>query len=87
MGFGLVRGVFIIALLIGIINLTSIAKETEFKDSHLYARFKPMSVWIFSLMPKALNQVRTLKPEATDSEKTKPNLQEGNKSTNNLDSI
>jgi membrane protein required for colicin V production len=87
MGFGLVRGVFIIALLIGIINLTSLAKDTEFKDSHLYARFKPMSIWVFSLMPDALHQVRALKPKETNSENTKPNNQEHNKSTNALDSI
>ncbi|MCH9689831.1 MAG: CvpA family protein [Gammaproteobacteria bacterium] len=87
MGFGLVRGVFIIALLIGIINLTSLAKDTEFKDSHLYARFKPMSIWIFNLMPNALHQVRVLPLPKTAPEATEPNKQEHSTSTNDLDSI
>ncbi|MDF1646877.1 MAG: CvpA family protein [Legionellaceae bacterium] len=60
MGFGLVRGTFIVALLIGVLNLTSLAKDTEFKNSHLYDRFKPISEWIFSFMPHVIHQVNGL---------------------------
>ena len=70
MGFGFVRGVFIVALLMGVINLTSLAKDSEFKHSHLYARFKPISQWLFSFMPQVLHQVNDLQakekmPEVT----------------------
>lgn len=56
MGFGLVRGVFIVALLVGMINLTSLAKDAEFRHSRLYARFKPLSEWMFSFMPEVIHQ-------------------------------
>ncbi|MDX2347117.1 MAG: CvpA family protein [Legionella sp.] len=60
MGFGLARGMFIVALLIGIINLTSLAKDTEFKTSLLYTRFKPLSEWLFSFMPDGIKQIKQL---------------------------
>ncbi len=76
MGFGLVRGVFIVALLIGIINLTSLAKDSEFRHSHLYGRFKPVSQWLFSFTPQILGQVNNLqakeKKVAPPEPETKP---------------
>lgn len=68
MGFGLVRGTFIVALLIGVLNLTSLAKDTEFKNSHLYDRFKPISEWLFSFMPHVIHQVNGLQAKEKKSE-------------------
>ena len=77
MGFGFVRGVFIVALLIGIVNLTSLAKDSEFKHSHLYARFKPISEWLFSFMPQVLHQVNHLQAkEKRPPETTEPDNQD-----------
>ncbi len=72
MGFGLARGVFIVALLIGIINLTSLAKDTEFKDAQLYTRFKPLSLWLFSFMPELIHQVNALQAKEKNPDKTEP---------------
>lgn len=60
MGFGFVRGAFIVALFIGVINLTSLAQETDFKRSKVYARFIPVSTWIFSFMPNIIDQAHVL---------------------------
>ncbi len=77
MGFGFVRGVFIVALLIGIVNLTSLAKDSEFKHSRLYARFKPISEWLFSFMPQVLQQVNHLQTkEKSPPETTEPDNQD-----------
>jgi membrane protein required for colicin V production len=86
MGFGFVRGVFIIALLIGMANLTSIAKDKEFKQSLLYARFKPLSQWLFSFMPEVMHQVDAFKPkEKTGQKKASPKTE--SKPESNVDDI
>lgn len=78
MGFGFVRGTFIVALLVGVINLTSLAKDTELKHSKIYARFIPVSTWIFSFMPNILEQVHVLdnkdksKDEAENKSQNEP---------------
>ncbi|MDF1678602.1 MAG: CvpA family protein [Legionellaceae bacterium] len=70
MGFGLVRGTFIVALLIGVVNLTSLAKESEFKQSQLYGRFKPVSDWMFGFMPQVLHEMNGLQQKEKRSEAT-----------------
>jgi len=74
MGFGFVRGTFIVALLIGVINLTSLAQDTYFKHSKIYARFVPASTWMFSFMPNIIDQVHVL------DNKDKPKDESENKS-------
>jgi membrane protein required for colicin V production len=73
MGFGLARGMFIVALLIGMVNLTSLAKDTEFKHSVLYARFKPLSTWLFSFMPDGIHQIKALKKSDNPKANTQTN--------------
>ena len=70
MGFGFVRGTFIVVLLIGVINVTSLAKNSEFKHAKIYPRFKPLSTWMFSFMPNILDQVQALdnKDQKSESE-------------------
>lgn len=60
MAFGFVRGTFIVALLIGVMNLTSLAHDKDFNQSKIYARFKPLSVWMFSFMPSIIDKVHAL---------------------------
>lgn len=57
MGFGFLRGTVIVALLIGVVNLTSLATNADVKDSVLYARVQPLSKWMFSFMPNIIDQV------------------------------
>ncbi|MDF1683193.1 MAG: CvpA family protein [Legionellaceae bacterium] len=75
MGFGFVRGTFIVALLIGVMNLTSLANDKEFNHSKIYARFKPLSVWMFGFMPNIIDKVHALenkdKPESKTENKSK----------------
>ncbi|MCH9756043.1 MAG: CvpA family protein [Gammaproteobacteria bacterium] len=88
MGFGLVRGVFIVALLIGVLNLTSLAKDSEFKHSHLYARFKPVSQWLFSFVPQVLHQVKSLqaKEKEPDNQIKEPETTEPNNQVTEVES-
>ncbi|NCT56600.1 MAG: CvpA family protein [Legionella sp.] len=77
MGFGFARGTFIVALLLGVMNLTSLANTTDFNHSKIYPRFKPLSVWMFSFMPNILAQVHALerKDQADDKTHSKSKLE------------
>jgi membrane protein required for colicin V production len=68
MGFGLARGVFIVALLIGVINLTSLAKEHAVKQSQLYARFTPLSKWLFHFMPESVQKLNDFQPKPEETQ-------------------
>jgi len=59
MGFGVVRGVFIVALVMLMVSLTSLPKEDYRKESLLYAKFDPVVDWISSLMPEFIQKVKT----------------------------
>ncbi len=82
MGFGFVRGVFIIALLIGVVNLTSFGKDASVKHSKMYAHFGPLSQWLFSFMPDVVHRVHGMHDkhesdtsrEATTDENTEVKL-------------
>ena len=70
MGFGLVRGVFIVALIIGVVNLTSLVKDSSVKQSELYSHFQPLSHWLFGFMPNVVHRVHGMhdKTEAIKQE-------------------
>jgi len=52
MVFGFVRGIFIVALVIMLLNMTSMAKKEDFTNkSVLYSEFNPLVNWISSFMP------------------------------------
>lgn len=76
MAFGFVRGTFIVALLIGVIHLTSLASDSEFRNAPIYLRFQPISTWMFSLMPSFFRQLDTLHAKDKD---THPDAVELNK--------
>ncbi|MCA0403891.1 MAG: CvpA family protein [Proteobacteria bacterium] len=58
MGFGFIRGTFIVALLMVVIKMTSLPHEQYSKDSVLYAKFDPMVNWLYGLMPDFIKQVQ-----------------------------
>jgi len=68
MGFGFLRGTFIVALLIGVVNLTSLGRDADFQQSKLYARFKPLSTWMFGFMPNIIDQVHAYEQKGEPDE-------------------
>ena len=57
MGFGLVRGVFIIALLMLVIKMTSLPSEEYRSKSRLYVQFDPLVSWIYSYTPDVIKRM------------------------------
>ncbi|MFZ4076577.1 MAG: CvpA family protein [Legionellaceae bacterium] len=57
MGFGFVRGVFIVALALFVINMTSLSKEPALMRAHFYPYFKPVVTWMEGFMPTVLKKV------------------------------
>lgn len=60
MGFGFIRGVFIVALLMVAVKMTSLPYETYAKDSKLYAQFDPLVSYLYSRVPEFIKQVKTV---------------------------
>ncbi|CAM2798408.1 CvpA family protein [Legionella worsleiensis] len=60
MGFGFVRGVFIVALLMVAVKLTSLPYQQYSNDSKLYAHFDPLVSLLSSHIPEFIQQVKTV---------------------------
>lgn len=60
MGFGFVRGVFIVALIMVVIKMTAIPYSQYTQSSKLYAKFDPMVEWLRGFMPNLIGQVNVL---------------------------
>lgn len=60
MGFGFVRGVFIVGLLMVAMKMTSLPYEQYSKDSSLYAKFDPFVAWLSAKMPDIIKQVQVV---------------------------
>lgn len=60
MGFGFVRGVFIVSLIMLVIQMTSVPHEEYAKNSRLYARFDPLVNWIYGQLPEFIKKVQVL---------------------------
>lgn len=58
MGFGFIRGVFIVALLMVIVEMTSLPHQEYAKESKLYASFDPLVAWLSASMPDFLKKVK-----------------------------
>lgn len=63
MVFGFVRGVFIVALMMLVIKMTSFPYEEYERQSLLYKEFNPIVNWLSTLMPQFLKQAKSLVPE------------------------
>lgn len=64
MGFGFIRGAFIVSLLIVVIEMVGIVHQDYAKQSVLYPKFKPLVSWLAKFMPDVLQQVRKLDEHA-----------------------
>ena len=58
--FGFVRGVFIVALIMLAVKMTSLPSEEYSKESTLYARFQPVVDIIYPYMPEFIKKVKTV---------------------------
>lgn len=63
--FGFVRGIFIVALVIVVLNMTSLSKKEDYAHrSVLYSEFDPIVHWLTSLTPDFIKQAKIFDKEA-----------------------
>ncbi|AMV14072.1 CvpA family protein [Legionella pneumophila serogroup 1] len=60
MGFGFLRGVFIVALIMVAVKMTSLPHQEYSQKSKLYARFDPVVALLYSHLPEFIKQVKTV---------------------------
>lgn len=60
MGFGFIRGVFIVALIMVAVKMTSLPYEHYSQESKLYARFDPVVAVIYGHLPEFIKQVKSV---------------------------
>lgn len=61
MGFGFVRGLFIVSLLMLVVKITAIPYYQNFSNqSRLYAKFDPIVDWLYGLMPEFIKRVKSI---------------------------
>lgn len=60
MGFGFIRGVFIVALLMVAVKMTSLPYQQYAQESKLYTRFDPVVAVIYGHLPEVIKQVKTV---------------------------
>lgn len=58
MGFGFIRGIFMISLILVAIKMTSVPIETYTNKSLLYAKFDPIVNWISGFVPDFIKKVQ-----------------------------
>lgn len=64
MGFGFIRGLFIVALIIVMVQMTSLPYQDYEKESKLYAQFNPLVGWISASMPDFIKKVNIFDKDA-----------------------
>ncbi len=74
MFFGFVRGIFIVALVIVVLNMTSLAKKEDYAHhSVLYTKFDPLVRWLSSMMPNFIKKAAFFdKDTASPKDETSP---------------
>jgi membrane protein required for colicin V production len=60
MVFGFIRGVFIVALLMVVVRMTSLPYQQYEKESKLYAQFTPVVVVIDNYLPDFIKKVKSV---------------------------
>ncbi len=66
MGFGLVRGIFIVSLVILMVKMTSIPYEEHVRHSQLYPRFVPIVDWLYELMPNVIKKIKLFEKPSSE---------------------
>lgn len=60
MVFGFIRGIFIVALIMVAVQMTSLPYQSYSKDSQLYAKFDPMVAWLYGHLPEFIKHVKAV---------------------------
>lgn len=60
MGFGFLRGVFIVALIMVAVKMTSLPYQEYSTKSQLYARFDPVVALLYEHLPEFIKQVKAV---------------------------
>ncbi|QDP72785.1 CvpA family protein [Legionella israelensis] len=60
MGFGFIRGVFIVALVILAIKMSSLPYQQYSQDSELFAKFEPVVNMLYRFMPDFIKKIKSL---------------------------
>lgn len=60
MGFGFLRGVFIVALIMVAVKMTSLPYQQYSQESKLYARFDPVVSLLYEHLPEFIKQVKAV---------------------------
>lgn len=60
MGFGFLRGVFIVALLMITVKMTSLPYDSYAKSSVLYSRFDPVVALLYSHVPEFIKKMQSV---------------------------
>lgn len=60
MGFGFLRGVFIVALIMVAVKMTSLPYEQYSRDSRFYAQFDPVVSLLYAHLPEFIKQVKSV---------------------------
>jgi len=74
MGFGFVRGVFIVTLILLVLNMASIPYQPYAKDSRLVSRFTPLVNWLAGFMPVFIKHVKVFDKDDSTKDKNKQEL-------------
>ncbi len=65
LGFGTVRGIFVIALVMVVIRLSALPEEDYQKKSQFYAYFTPVVNWLYRYTPDLIKRVENLEHQQT----------------------
>ncbi|MCC5791830.1 MAG: CvpA family protein [Legionellaceae bacterium] len=60
MGFGFARGFFIVALGLVVLQMTSLTRQEQMRQSYLIGAFTPAVGWISAQVPSILNKIRDI---------------------------
>lgn len=74
MGFGFIRGVLIVALLILVAQMTSLPYQAYAQSSNLYHKFDPIVTWMKQWVPSFLTQIKKVDPVLSEPNKVSDNL-------------
>jgi membrane protein required for colicin V production len=69
MGFGIVRGIFIVALVMLVIKMAAISDIQYRQQSYLYSKFDPIVNWLYGYTPEFIKKMKVLDKNDTSIEK------------------
>lgn len=68
LGFGVVRGIFVVALIMVVIRLSAFPEEEYRKEAKLYAYFNPIVNWMYQFAPDLLKRAEDFEQHVKPSQ-------------------